>query len=124
MNAVILFLVAICTAWFQPDVNLRAQRTEFINKVQSSNHTQNTSFVNIQNGVGKKIDFSSLEDEDDDEDQSVARKYTLLAKYYFTLFASATLTLPFSRLKDRLLTYGHFSQSISPKYILQRVLRL
>jgi hypothetical protein len=67
------------------------------------------------------IDF---DDDDFQEDFVFNRKYVLQLSYFVVLASLSLLSGLFAVVKNRLPFCAHFSYTSSPKYILQRVLRL
>jgi hypothetical protein len=65
-----------------------------------------------------------ITDEDDDEHDLSASKYTLLAKYSLLFTFTFFLAYLYSCIKDRLPACAHLSHINSYKYISQRVLRI
>lgn len=67
------------------------------------------------------IDF---DDDDFQEDYVFSRKYVLPLSYFIVLASLSLLSGFFAFVKNRLPFCAHFSFNASPRYILQRVLRL
>lgn len=72
----------------------------------------------------KKDDFISIENEEESEDFNYSRKQIIPVKYTLELYSSAILFLLQDTTKNRLPLCRYLSYTSSPKYILQRVLRI
>lgn len=126
MKSILIFFVFLCAFFSKEHCDLHVKYYDKDNyaKVSQQSKTADAPFRLIKSNVilEKTDNFISAEDEDDNF--SVARKYTLLIKYFIALVYAAFLISFYKSLKSRLPFCSRLSYIATHKYLLQRVLRL
>ena len=135
MRAVVVFFLSLCCFLLGGHKDIFAakphhstshaviQRTDK-QQIRIGNTCRYLFLISSNSLTEKKADFTSVEDEGDEEDGLSARKQVLTLRHAGTPVHSAALIYRCTCLNGSLPFCEHLSYTSSFKYILQRVLRI